>query len=64
MHRQASELRGSVLIPNGTRILLAYHIMVASQRKAGGPRRLPQLHIEKTQWSPNYKGYLVKVMAY
>ena len=29
-----------------------------SQRKAGGPRRLPQLHIEKTQWSPNCKGYL------
>ena len=27
--------------------------MVASKRKAGGPRRLPKHHIEKTQWSPN-----------
>ena len=28
--------------------------MVASKRKAGGPRRLPTHHIEKTQWSPTW----------
>ena len=28
--------------------------MVASKRKAGGPRRLPKHLIEKTQWSPNW----------
>ena len=28
--------------------------MVASKRKAGGPRRLPKHHIEKTQWSPTW----------
>ena len=32
--------------------------MVASKRKAGGPRRLPKHHIEKTQWSPNCKCHL------
>ena len=29
--------------------------MVASERKAGGQRRLPKFNIEKTQWSPNCK---------
>ena len=28
--------------------------MLASKGKAGGPRRLPTHHIEKTQWSPTW----------
>ena len=28
--------------------------MVAAKGKAGGPRRLPTHHIEKTQWSPTW----------